>query len=199
MIPTVTNPMGISPAYSRRLQYIASTGTQYIDTGYLFDARNKGSELEIKFYLPAQAASPNSSNFGARGPSNNALYSNLDHIRVGEGSSGQSYFSVITREQEHVFTFRNGIFSVDGVETDTGFLPSLGYTFDLFTFNAVGNHTTYLASTGTRIYYCKFSETGTLVQYLIPVIDKSGVPCLYDTVTRTLKYNAGTGTFDYDA
>ena len=43
----------------------------------------------------------------------------------------------------------------------------------------------------------KYWRNGTLAQHLIPVLDRSGVPCLYDTVTRTLIYNAGTGTFNY--
>ncbi len=198
MIPNVMNPMGLPVAYSKRLQYLESTGTEYIDTGYLFDADAKGSRLEIKFYLPAQAVTANDSHFGARGPLNNALYSNITHIRVGNSGTGQTYWNVIPRAQDVVFNFQGGIFSVNGSETDTGMLPSLGYSFDLFSMNVAGNHTTYLAPAGTRICYCKFFENGTLVRNLIPVLDRQGVPCMYDTISRSLKYNAGSGTFNYE-
>lgn len=36
-------------------------------------------------------------------------------------------------------------------------------------------------------------DNGTLIRDLIPVLDNSGVPCMYDRVSQQLFYNQGTG------
>lgn len=48
------------------------------------------------------------------------------------------------------------------------------------------------------IYSCKFYDgSGTLIHDFIPCLDDSNVPCMYDWVTDTTKYNGGTGSFLY--
>ena len=185
------------PSY-KVLNYLESTGTQYITTNYIFDANDKSSEVEIKFYLPQNITSEYDCHFGARGPSNNALYSSVNHIRVGEGINGQTYWDVIPRNQDVIFNFKNGKFSINGVETDTSMLPSIEYGFDLFTMNDNGNHTKFIAPSGTKIYYCKFLESGILVHNYIPILDHNNISCMYDLKTDTYYYNKGTGNFNYE-
>ena len=48
-----------------------------------------------------------------------------------------------------------------------------------------------------KVYYCQIWDNGVLVRDLIPVLDWSYVPCMYDKVSRKLFYNQGTGTFSY--
>jgi len=198
MIPTRMNPMGTA-AYSKRLNYLAvAQSGQYIITDYEFDARNKGSSLEIKFYMPSDM-DPNKGIFGARATASAAdsLYCLGRNLVVGGESDFQAY-NVFTTGADNVLIFEDGKFSVNGsAETDTGRLPAVnGYAFDLFNMNLRGNHS-FASSTGTRIYYCKFFENGSLVRNFIPVLDRYGVPCMFDTVTKNRFYNAGAGTFDY--
>ena len=69
------------------------------------------------------------------------------------------------------------------------------YNMFLFALNNTGTPFGYYPD--MKLYDWKYWRNGTLAQHLVPVLDRSGVPCMYDTISRTLKYNAGTGTFDY--
>ena len=33
---------------------------------------------------------------------------------------------------------------------------------------------------------------------LVPSLDRAGVPCMYDTISKTTFYNCGIGTFGYE-
>lgn len=49
-----------------------------------------------------------------------------------------------------------------------------------------------------RIYGAKLlSSSGTVSLYLVPALDPTGTPCMYDTVTRTPFYNQSSGDFLY--
>ena len=202
MIPTLMHPLGISPAYRRRLNYLAvAQSGQYIDTGYVFDAVDYGASLELKMYIPSSVYIPLMS-FGARRLSNglDSIYAIGRNLWVGDAEDANSVTDAFPVNQVTVFRFDDGKYSFDGgTEVDTGMLPATGYSFGLFAIHnaSAGFATSLSAPVGTRIYYCKFYESGTLVRNFVPVLDKSGVPCLYDTVTRTFKYNAGSGTFNY--
>lgn len=201
MIPTLMHPLGISPAYRRRINYLAvAQSGQYIDTGYVFDAVDYGASLELKMYLPSSVYIPLCS-FGVRRRSDalDSIYLIGKTLTVGDASGYFQFNDVFPVNQVTVFRFDDGKYSFDGgQEVDTGKLPDPGYSFFLFAMSNAGSYNSSLsAPVGTRIYYCKFYESGTLVRNFVPVLDKSGVPCMYDTVTRTLKYNAGSGTFNY--
>lgn len=46
-----------------------------------------------------------------------------------------------------------------------------------------------------KYYRVKFYKRDFLIRDMIPVLDKDGVPCMYDKVERKFYYNAGTGDF----
>lgn len=46
-----------------------------------------------------------------------------------------------------------------------------------------------------RISYCKIYESDVLIRDFIPVVDKNGVACMYDKVHGQFYYNQGTGDF----
>ena len=199
-IPSRVSPMGVPVNYSRRLNYLAVAQTgACITTDYEFDARNNGSSLEIKFYMPSDMDA-NKGVFGARATASAAdsLYCIGRNLVVGGETDYQVYYSCFQSVTDIVCTFEDGKFSVNGsAETDSGRLPAVtGYAFDLFNINLRGNHG-FASPAGTRIYYCKFFENGTLVRNFIPVLDRYGVPCMFDSVTKNRFYNAGTGTFTY--
>ncbi|MBP5717864.1 MAG: hypothetical protein J6X53_02640, partial [Abditibacteriota bacterium] len=85
---------------------------------------------------------------------------------------------------------------INGISTAMPRRVTCGLPIFLFTLNNYGTGTFGIYS-GMRLYSWKYWRGGTLAQHLVPVLDRQDVPCLYDTVSRTLKYNAGTGTFDY--
>lgn len=48
-----------------------------------------------------------------------------------------------------------------------------------------------------KIYTCKIYDNGTLVRKFIPVLNKSNIPCFYNTTTSSYFTNQGSGTFGY--
>ena len=52
-------------------------------------------------------------------------------------------------------------------------------------------------ASGVRFGSVSIGHNGTLIRDFITVMDKSGVPCMYDRVTKSFFYNQGTGTFLY--
>ena len=48
-----------------------------------------------------------------------------------------------------------------------------------------------------KIYSCKHYNNGKLIQDFVPCLDTSGVPCLYDLISKTAFYNQGSGSFTW--
>lgn len=84
------------------------------------------------------------------------------------------------------------------VDVTSETMPSLLFTptksLYLFAGNVNGAASNYWRG---RIYAVKITEGDKLVMDLIPVLDKSGEPCMFDKVTGQFYYNQGTGEFTY--
>lgn len=68
----------------------------------------------------------------------------------------------------------------------------------LFTGNNIG---TPWSGSNSRIYdYWVKDKDGNYIQHLVPILDKEGVPCMYDVVKRKYHYNqrANTENFRYE-
>lgn len=48
-----------------------------------------------------------------------------------------------------------------------------------------------------RLYWFKVYSSGTLIKDIIPCLDASGTPCLFDRVGQVTHYNKGSGTVTY--
>ena len=205
MIPYRMNPLGVYPY--RRLQYLESTGTQYIDTGVKPDFVG-GDGVEISFYR-AEQNNTYAVIFGSRTAQvRNGLYFVSDErtgltpfLYVACYSTGfvQTQMFLIRYYEDVKMTVENGDITTvsehyNGTYTFTQQVTS-EYSVYLFALNSGG--TMSFSYPGMKLYDWKYWRNGVLAQHLVPVLDKSGVPCMYDTVTRTLKYNAGSGTFNY--
>lgn len=49
-----------------------------------------------------------------------------------------------------------------------------------------------------KLYSFTITKGGALVRDFVPALDGAGTPCLYDMVSSTFFYNAGTGGFGYE-
>lgn len=175
---------GKLPSEYQQIEYIESTGTQYIDTGV--NADNKmGIETKLLWKY---------GRFGAYQSTNNARYHLYDNGTFGFGISDNFYG--VKHEEREIYTikcnFYNNYKYIDnGVETNT--LPNTAFdtslSFWLFRRNPS------LIFTG-RIYYFKITYENELVRNMIPCYRKSdNVIGMYDLVTNTFFTNAGTGEF----
>ena len=194
MIPYRMNPMGISPA-GRHLQYLECTGTQYIDTGVKPDYAN-GDRTEISFY---RASYPfyQPCAFGCRETvAVNGFYV-LPLAISANGASTRTEIHWKSIISDYTIAVDDNNITIDGA-VHAAMPERVTCTVNMTLFALLnGNGTIQAYYSGMKLYDWKYYRNGMLAQHLIPVLDKSGVPCLYDTVTRIFKYNAGTGTFDY--
>lgn len=192
------NPMGWQP-YKRRLSYIQSTGTQFIDTGV---TPTKDMVVDIDCDFPSSLSALHVL-FGARkvvGSNYNAFIIWHD---TAQGQPRFDFGSQFGASSQSTVTFPITNFRKQGTKNYVnGVLVSQNSTVsDLSCDNscrlfAAGSLGVYYAK--IKVSRCRVWQDGTsLTRDFIPVLDKSDVPCMYDMITRTLFYNGGTGTFNY--
>ena len=182
--------------YSRKLEYIQSSGTQYIDTGF---KPNQDTRVVCDITCP-----PTGGNwiFGARISGGNSQFGFVY-------STGGYYLSAYNTTQTQFATSMNSSekITVDANKATTTLMSngktasvtgasgtfSTGYNMVLFGCNTAG---TISKGTG-KIYSYQIYDNGTLIRDYIPVLDLNGVACLYDKVNKQFYYNSGTGSFTY--
>ena len=187
------------PKEYQQVEYIKSTGTQYIDTGVKFN-----SNVD-KFELTYQANDADTNYFIAGSGWQEAGYVWVYSYKG--GSRFSTYIKDTDGSQRQFFGFDGPDTSIHKVVydakkqyvDDTLTADNTSYTFgetpyNFGLFNSL-NSTGYLAK--TKIYSFKMWKSGTLVRNMIPVYRKSdNVIGLYDTVEGKFYTNAGTGTFE---
>ena len=174
--------------------YLESTGTQWINTGVAPDFAN-GDEIEIRYrsasYTGAQPCIFGSRETGVR----NGLYALAAGLTVADGD-GYSSIPVNLPIGESTIKVNDSSVVVNGTAYTMPRRVSCGLPIYLFTLN---NYNTGIYGTynGLDIMEWTYRQNGSVAQHLVPALDDNGVPCMWDTVSNTAKYNAGTGFFDY--
>lgn len=182
----------IANSYKRDLAYLESTGTQYINTDIKPDFAN-GDSIELHYYGPdAQSVV---ATFGSRGTNvTNGVYQAGSNI-VFCDSNGYTAVPFNYRN-EHTLSINNvNIVDNGNILATVPRQVTSAKNIYLFAFNS--NETISNYYSGMKLYEWKYYKNGVLAQHLIPVMNNDDVPCLYDKVTATFKYNAGTGQFNY--
>lgn len=184
--------------YAYEVEYLESTGTQYIDTGF---AHTNKSGVEIKTQLtkrPSEKAFP----FGGR-YNNNSMSRAMFYYFTNGGQWGFDYTGSGNRwnvsgvgmlDVCEVAYLQNKVTINDKSYTFSSRAFTSPYTIYLFACNTGG--TVELESRGAmKIWYCRLYEDNVLKHNFIPVVDLEGVPCLYDKITKEFFYNKGAGQF----
>ena len=193
------------------LEYIGSTGTQYIDTGYVMSSNTE------KIYADYEKTdvSDSVSIFGAEknisgsdrsftlipyGTSTSTIY-------IGDDSSSLSLPSEANVRYRTTLEANGGNLKVSvlKVSDNTTTTNTTTYTVSNGNLTAVtnsiilfGNHTSsgYSQLSTVKIYSFKLWDNGVLKRNLVPVSRKSdNVLGMYDTVNNVFYTNSGTGTF----
>ena len=178
--------------YQRELDYIESTGTQYIDTGITINT----STDEVEFIFENLEDTVYKWFFGEH--DNNARFGlgsgdGVNKRNVAYGKNTYKVSDAILYNSKHTFTSNSkGIFINDVKIAD---YSSFSSTSTLYLFNLNLSPSTYTAK--AKVWSYKHKRNGTLVRDFIPVLDNNNVACLYDKVNDELYYNAGTGEFLY--
>lgn len=184
------------PAGYRRCQYLQSTGEQWIDTMITSVFGDEivavaGSNLSLGDFRP----------FGS-GTHNQAA---ITVLRSFAGTLFYKYF----QNTSAAMAINNDFFR-DDFALKTIKLCSFGLYIDGTHRGGISDDyldidtTMYIFRNGntisgvTRISNFSIARNGEKMIDLIPCIDPSGVPCMYDTVSKHLFYNQGTGEFLYE-
>ena len=193
----------------KKVEYIESSGGQYIDTAYIPKANTK---LVMRCNVQAQYAYP--SIFGVRRSVGNGTFhyfarQNGNTNGIIAFSGGELTFaqpaSLFGADVE-VMMSPTG-FTVTKLDDDTK-LVNLSYTIGssypslplyLFTLNENGHDYGQLTWTNMKLYGCEIYEDDILVKSYQPILDAEDVPCLYEKVNGETFYNAGSGAFTHGA
>ena len=173
------------------LEYIQSSGTQYIDTGRKL---TQDSDITIDFKLIN-----NNKSVGILGSRESAAKNNLAMFRdgdlfVGDFSEYPKYrfkanvsFNRTKIRMNKTGVLVNGVLNTSWSNVANFETPTNGLIFD------VGNNNW----TGNKAVMQLYGYVDGNVQKLVPCLDTEGVPCMFDLVSQKPFYNAGTGSFTW--
>ena len=184
---------GLPDGYTA-LEYIQSSGTQYIDTGRKL---TQDSDITIDFSIVGEIYR-DAGIFGSRQSAlknNLTLFQNKNPIVFsGDFSEYQKHrFSVASSlERTKIQINKAGVWVNDILKKSWSDVadfetPTNGLIFD------VGNNNWTNNKAVMRLY----SYTDGDAQQLVPCLDANGVPCLYDLIGKTALYNQGAGSFTW--
>ena len=179
--------------YLRRVAYLESHETEWIDTG-IIPTKSTSCKLDGQFRR-VDVMQIN----GVFDDSHGSL--GFD-IGVNNGKwfvrrFGPNTLKITADTNRHVFEIISdeSAFSIDGTKYNLSFSTgSFSKSIYLFARNDSKIIKFYCT---LALYGFSVRENDTLIQDLIPVLDLSGRPAMYDEVSGNLLYNQGTGEFTW--
>lgn len=162
------NILGSSKPYTE-LEYIQSSGTQYIDTGVMFDVTNCRIIMDFQYVTPSANTWFCGVNMQFEGgiDENTAIF----YTRAGFTYSGNDISKRVT---------------ATGVNTKV-----LSANTYMFARNWSGQYN----PASMKLYSAQVYKNDVLVRDFIPIKDLVGTACLYDKISATNFYNVGRGNF----
>lgn len=189
------------PAGYTALEYIESTGTQYIDTGVTTSNDIKG-EIRGKFLsVDTKTSMLLAARAGADGYNTLIAWNNNNGGGYFTQFASSLGFSRVVMPKDTNIHILQGVVTPTSTSTyadssvDTISAENVGYNLNLY-INARNIDGTSVSNISTyRYYYVKIWKSGSLVRNFIPAKNSSGVVGMYDLVSGTFFTNAGTGDF----
>lgn len=188
---------GLPSGYTQ-LEYIQSTGKQYINTGFKPTGATK---VDITFQMLSQGSAQQSI-FGSR-PGTSGRFTVFTGYSTGDlqvdYNTAQSLASLNTKisglnvNSKTTLSVSN-VLVVNGASIKTVSAVTFTSAYALFLF-ANNNAGAVQLPGAMRLYECQVYDNGTLARSFVPCKAPSGAVGLYDTVEEQFYANAGTGTF----
>ncbi len=192
---------GLLPRGFTELEYLESSGTQYINTGIVTDGT-------YTIFTTLRGKNQGSSNhsYGWRYDNSSSMAERfkgstywLIAFRYNWGGVIQEPQLDSSQVHDYIATEGQTTIIVDGKSFRLNALNTR-----LIDTSNPNNKTYYLFATngGGKGIVCFYSfrmqdGAGNTALDLIPVLDAEGTPCMYDRVSKLRFYNSGTGTFGY--
>lgn len=176
-----------------QVEYIESSGTQYVDTGF---APNNNTRIESDIVVTTGGTS---FLFGARNNSSaNATSNSFSMPQISGTSLRSDYGSVessisISPVQRLKIDKNKNVTTINGT-TVTATTQTFSCTYNLVLL-AVNTAGTISAKISAKLYACRIYDNGTLIRDYVPCTNQTGVGGLYDLVENKFYPNNGTGEF----
>jgi len=178
---------------SDNINYIESTGTQYINTGI---TPNQDTRFVIDFETLEVNGETHiaSVRHNASTPVFTLFFGNSGTYGTRYGTSSTAYVPDLSGVGRHVFDRNKNVLTVDGNKTVSANYETFDpyYTLTIFARN---DGTSINGHIKGRLYSCQIYDNDVLVRDFVPSYGTNGKACLYDKVTKQYFYNAGTGEF----
>lgn len=180
------------PSGYTQVEYIESSGTQYIDTGFI---PNQGTRLMMTVYFPIQG--DNQFLYGSRAGEKERSFSFNCYNTFYRAHYNQSWLDFdasVSYKKPFVIDHNKNVTTLNGEHTVTNTYATFTcpYSLVLFAKNDKGTIGTYAKA---KLYSCQIYDNGTLIRDYVPCLNADGTAGLYDIVNGVFYTNAGTGTF----
>lgn len=174
------------------LEYIQSSGTQYIDTGRKL---TQNSDITIDFMI----VGTKNRYAGILGSRQSADENNLTLSQDWDSFYGNfseytkhKFTTALSLERTKIRMSKAGVWVNDILIKSWSDVANFKTPTNGLIFN-IGNDNW----TGYKAIMRLYSYKDGNAQQLIPCLDTDGVPCMYDLIRRQTLYNQGTGSFTW--
>jgi len=184
----------ILPEGYTQVEYIESTGSQYIDTGYLGSDETK---IIVEFAYTNRAPSNNGFIFGSRINNSNKNMSvtfDPEKVYIGRGNSFDTVNIVTELNVKYKLIYEKTLVKLDNNVISNSEVSSFDSDYSLYILGC-NERGQKIRNTRAKIYSFKIYDNQQLVMNFIPCKNDNNEIGLYDLVSNTFFTNAGTGTF----
>ena len=179
------------PSGYTQLEYIQSSGTQYIDVGF---KPNQDTRITASVIWPLSGASRSNYLCGARQSGSSKKYAINGYGGKYESHYGTNTVSAWNSVSEQFSIDKNkNVTTIYGV-TVTQEAQTFQCPVNMFLF-AMNNNGAMYSPASVKLYQFSVYDNGTLVRDFIPCKNTGGAVGLWDDVNSVFYGNAGTGTF----
>ncbi|MBO7483918.1 MAG: hypothetical protein J6T55_02200, partial [Alphaproteobacteria bacterium] len=195
----------------KRVEYLESTGTQWIDTGVY---PTQLTEAEYRCAVTGSVAQADSHLFGSRLSASSEAFdlaymnmtpsNGLEKFRFIHGTTTTQETTTSMKASQlanpHTYYMSGTSLKVDGSEKLSFTTASFTGSYSLWLFGVNNAGSLHNQVRAQSVYYCKIWDNGTLVRDFIPVLspqigEEERKACMFDKVSKKLFCNAGSGTF----
>lgn len=179
------------PSEYKRAEYIQSSGTEYIDTGFI---PTSNTQVVMDFQLVV-AGSGNRCLFGTVDSDNYQFsfrwFGSNSYFRS-NGYENRNFPTSVNATARHTVVKSGTSCTIDNTYTVTHTAESMDKSLYLLAHRSDSGATDFASA---KIYSCKIYDSGILVRDYIPCENTSGTAGLYDTVNGIFYTNVGSGSF----
>lgn len=190
---------GLLPRGYTECEYLESTGTQYIDTMINIDGE---LNIQVDFEIVSRNNEDNQCIFGATQDGKGKYYCLLFHdinpiMGYFQYCSNENIFNINidAKKKLSLCTYDGKLLYNKEIISEVGkneFISNT--TIPVFAQKGGGTIRRFAIM---KLYSFIVEKNGMFLMNLIPCLDQTGSPCMYDTVSKQAFYNKGTGEFLY--